>query len=37
MPLTLEELTRAVNKRGRNKAPGSDGIGLEFFKATWEC
>jgi hypothetical protein len=35
MPLTLEELKPAVNKGGRNKAPGRDGIGLEFFKATW--
>ena len=22
-------------KRGKNKAPGSDGIGLEFYKANW--
>jgi len=35
MPLTSEELQRAVNKGGGNKAPGNDGIGLEFFKATW--
>jgi hypothetical protein len=34
-PITLEKLQIAVNKRGGNKAPGRDGMCLEFFKATW--
>jgi len=37
MPLTTEELQRAVNKGGENKAPGRDGIGTDFFKATWRA
>jgi hypothetical protein len=35
MPLATEELQRAVNKGGGNKVPGGDGIGTDFFKATW--
>jgi len=27
--------THAMRKGGKNKAPGSDGIGLEFYKANW--
>ena len=26
----------AMKKGGRNKAPGSDGIGLEFYRHNWE-
>ena len=32
-PISLEEVHIAVRKGGKNKAPGSDGIGLEFYKA----
>jgi len=35
IPLTTEELQLAVNKGGGNKAPGGDGIGIDFFKTTW--
>jgi hypothetical protein len=34
VPITLDELQRAVNKGEGNKAPGRDGMCLEFFKAT---
>jgi len=30
-PISPEELHIAVRKEGRNKAPGNDGIGLEFY------
>jgi hypothetical protein len=30
------EVPIAVRKGGKNKAPGSDGTGLEFYKANWE-
>jgi hypothetical protein len=36
-PLTSEELKAAINKGDENKAPGSDGIGLGLFKATWDA
>ena len=36
VPITMEELRLAVGKGGGHKAPGSDGIGQEFLKATWE-
>jgi hypothetical protein len=35
-PITSEEVEGAMNKEGGNEAPGRDGIGREFFKATWE-
>jgi hypothetical protein len=35
-PVTLEELQCAVKNGKPNKAPGSDGMSQEFFKATWE-
>jgi hypothetical protein len=35
-PITLDELRAALRKGGRNKAPGSDGIGLEFYTTNWE-
>jgi len=31
----LEEVHIAVRKGRKNKASGSDGIGLEFYKANW--
>jgi len=34
-PITPEEVHIAVRKGGRKKAPGSDGLGLEFYKANW--
>ena len=34
-PISLEEVHIAVRKGGKNKAPGSDGIGLEFYKVNW--
>jgi len=33
--ISLEEVHIAGTKGGKNKAPGSDGIGLEFYKAKW--
>jgi hypothetical protein len=37
MPLTTDELHHAVTKGGGNKAPGRDGRGADYFKATWEA
>ena len=34
-PISLEEVPIAVRKGGKNKAPGSVGIGLEFYRANW--
>ena len=34
--ITMEELFRAVKQGKPNKAPGQDGICLEFMKKTWE-
>jgi hypothetical protein len=34
-PITPEEIRAALKKGGRNKAPGSDGIGLEFYTTNW--
>jgi len=34
-PISLEEVHIAMRKGGKNKAPGSDAIGLEFYKANW--
>ena len=34
-PITLEELTKAVNGMSLNKSPGPDGITAEFFKKYW--
>jgi len=33
--ISLEKIHIAVRKGGKNKAPGSCGIGLEFYKANW--
>ena len=35
-PTTPEEILIALRTGGRNKAPGSDGIGLEFYSTNWE-
>jgi hypothetical protein len=35
-PITLEEIHAALQKGGRKKAPGSDGIGLEFYTTNWK-
>lgn len=35
--LTSEELKAAVHKGEGSNAPGRDGIGFEFFKATWDA
>jgi hypothetical protein len=31
-----EEISAALRKGGRNKSPGSDGIGKEFYTTNWE-
>jgi hypothetical protein len=35
-PISLEEIVTALKTGGRNKAPGSDAIGLEFYTAHWD-
>jgi len=35
-PITIDELSHAVKQGKSNKAPGRDGICLEFYKKTWE-
>jgi hypothetical protein len=35
-PITSEELYTAIQSGGRNKAPGSDGIGREFYITHWD-
>ena len=35
-PLTTEELRHAVEKGGKKKAPGRDGISSAFFETNWE-
>jgi hypothetical protein len=34
-PITPGEVHIDVRKGGKKKAPGSDGLGLEFYKANW--
>ena len=34
-PISLGKVQFAVRKGGKSKALGSDGIGLEFYKANW--
>jgi len=34
-PITPEEILTALRTGGRNKAPGSDGIGLDFYSVHW--
>jgi hypothetical protein len=33
-PFTLEEVSRVIDSGGKNRAPGRDGLSLEFYKAT---
>jgi len=35
-PISMNELWHAISKGKSHKAPGQDGIGLEFYKAAWE-
>jgi len=35
-PVYMNELWNAISKGKTHKAPGHDGIGLEFYKAVWE-
>ena len=35
-PISPEEVSNAMRKGGRNKAPGTDGIDLKFYKVNWE-
>ena len=35
-PISLSEIRNAIAKGNSHKAPGNDGIGLEFYKAEWE-
>ena len=34
-PFTLTEIHNAISTEGRNRAPGRDGLGIEFYKNTW--
>jgi hypothetical protein len=34
-PIMEDELLRALKKGGKNKAPGGDGMCLEFYMANW--
>jgi hypothetical protein len=35
-PITEDELFTAIRKGATNKAPGVDGLGIEFYKMNWE-
>jgi len=35
-PITLSEIRNAIDKGKPPKAPGKDGMGLEFYKSEWE-
>jgi hypothetical protein len=35
-PITEEEIVRALKKCGKNKAPGDDGMCIEFYTENWE-
>ena len=35
-PFDPMEICNAIQTGGRNRAPGRDGIGIEFYKANWE-
>jgi hypothetical protein len=35
-PLTLDEIQYSVKKGKKNKSPGINGIGYEFYKAMWD-
>jgi hypothetical protein len=34
-PISLEELTKALKEMASNKAPGPDGVTMEFYKTLW--
>ena len=34
-PIDFDEIRQAVLAEKRQKAPGSDGLGLDFYKAHW--
>jgi hypothetical protein len=36
VPITLQELTHALNTGAKNRAPGCDGFGLEFYTTNWD-
>jgi hypothetical protein len=35
-PITYEEITTAIKTGARHKAPGTDGISLEFYTQNWD-
>jgi hypothetical protein len=35
-PFTIPEIHHAITSGGQNRAPGRDGISLEFYKRTWD-
>jgi hypothetical protein len=35
-PVTKEDVRRAIFQGAKNKAPGVNGISLEFFQDTWD-
>jgi mannosylglycoprotein endo-beta-mannosidase len=35
-PITYEEITTALKTGARHKAPGTDGISLEFYTQNWD-
>jgi mannosylglycoprotein endo-beta-mannosidase len=35
-PITEYELLAAIRKGATNKAPGVDGLGIDFYKVNWE-
>jgi hypothetical protein len=34
-PFDLSEIYKAIHSGGQNRVAGRDGLGLEFYKATW--
>ena len=36
VPLSMEELHRAIKQGKKGKSPGFDGISHDFFQATWD-
>jgi len=35
-PITIDELRNSISKGKSQKTPGHDGIGLGFYKTSWE-
>ena len=35
-PITVDELWKAISQGKPHKAPGADGIGLEFYRSEWD-